>query len=42
MIRSDLAKLESDINRVVAEMQKTETRNSKAKDVFDKVKTDIR
>merc|ERR1719460_3175611 len=31
-----------DINKVVAEMQKTETKNSKAKDVFDKVKTDIR
>ena len=28
--------------RTVAEMQKTETKNSKAKDVFDKVKTDIR
>jgi hypothetical protein len=26
----------------VAEMQKTETKNSKAKDVFEKVKTDIR
>jgi hypothetical protein len=28
--------------QVVAEMQKTETKNSKAKDVFEKVKTDIR
>ena len=28
--------------QAVAEMQKTETKNSKAKDVFDKVKTDIR
>merc|ERR1712156_1393897 len=34
--------IESEINRVVSEMQKTETKNSKAKDVFDKVKTDVR
>ena len=27
---------------MVSEMQKTETKNSKAKDVFDKVKTDVR
>jgi structural maintenance of chromosome 3 (chondroitin sulfate proteoglycan 6) len=27
---------------VVSEMQKTETKNSKAKDIFEKVKTDVR
>jgi len=41
-LRNKLTTLESDINKVVAEMQKTETKNSKAKDVFEKVKTDIR
>merc|ERR1711899_122955 len=34
--------IEGEINKVVSEMQKTETKNSKAKDVFDKVKTDVR
>ena len=28
--------------QVVSEMQKTETKNSKAKDIFEKVKTDVR
>jgi structural maintenance of chromosome 3 (chondroitin sulfate proteoglycan 6) len=41
-LRSKLHDIEADINRVVSEMQKTETKNSKAKDVFDKVKTDVR
>ena len=41
-LRGKLGEIESEINRVVSEMQKTETRNSKAKDVFDKVKTDVR
>ena len=34
--------IESEINKVVSEMQKTETKNSRAKDVLDKVKTDVR
>ncbi len=29
-------------SKVVSEMQKTETKNSKAKDIFEKVKTDVR
>ena len=41
-LRGKLNDIESDINRVVSEMQKTETKNSKAKDVFEKVKTDVR
>ena len=41
-LRGKLNDIESEINRVVSEMQKTETKNSKAKDVFDKVKTDVR
>ena len=41
-LRVKLNDIEADINRVVSEMQKTETKNSKAKDVFDKVKTDVR
>merc|ERR1712241_1141072 len=41
-LRGKLNDIEADINRVVSDMQKTETKNSKAKDVFDKVKTDVR
>merc|ERR1719167_1555899 len=41
-LRDNLAKVESDINKVVAEMQKTENKNSRAKDIFEKVKTDMR
>ncbi|CAN7999301.1 unnamed protein product, partial [Ixodes pacificus] len=33
---------ESQINQVVSDMQKAETKNSKNKDVFDKLKADIR
>merc|ERR1712079_710992 len=40
-LRGKLNDIESEINRVVSDMQKTETKNSKAKDVFDKVKTDV-
>ena len=41
-LRGKLEGIETDINKVVSEMQKTETKNSKAKDVFEKVKTDVR
>jgi len=41
-LRQKLQKVEKEINSAVGEMQKTETKNSKAKDVFDKVKTDVR
>ena len=41
-LRGKLNDIETDINKVVSDMQKTETRNSKAKDVFEKVKTDVR
>ncbi|XP_059093382.1 structural maintenance of chromosomes protein 3-like [Tigriopus californicus] len=41
-LRNKLHEIEADINRVVSEMQKMETKNSKAKDVFDKVRTDVR
>merc|ERR1712045_975951 len=33
-LRLKLNEIEGDINKVVSEMQKTETKNSKAKDVF--------
>ena len=41
-LREDLSKLGTGTNKGGAEIQKTETKNSKAKDVFDKVKTDSR
>ena len=41
-LRAKWGEIESEINQVVLEMQKTETQNSKAKDFFDKVKTDVR
>lgn len=41
-LRSELTKTESSINTIVSEMQKTETKNSKAKGIYDKVKGDIR
>lgn len=37
-LRNKLHEIESEINKVVSEMQKMETKNSKALDVFDKVK----
>ena len=40
-LRRKLGEIELEINQVVLEMQKTETPNSKAKDFFDKVKTDV-
>ncbi|XP_046992407.1 structural maintenance of chromosomes protein 3 [Schistocerca americana] len=41
-LRAELREIEDKINRIVSDMQKTETKNSKAKDIFDKVKADIR
>ncbi|XP_023219762.1 structural maintenance of chromosomes protein 3-like isoform X2 [Centruroides sculpturatus] len=40
--RETLSSTESQINQVVSDMQKAETKNSKNKDVFDKLKADIR
>ncbi|XP_042912934.1 structural maintenance of chromosomes protein 3 [Parasteatoda tepidariorum] len=40
--RTTLTNIESEINKIVSDMQKAETKNSKNKDVFDKLKTDIR
>ena len=40
-LREKWGEIELEINQVVLEMQKTETQNSKAKDFFDKVKTDV-
>lgn len=37
-----LNEVESQINQIVGEMQRAETKNSKNKDTFDKMKTDIR
>lgn len=37
-----LSDVESQINQLISEMQKAETKNSKNKDTFDKMKTDIR
>ncbi|RWS27390.1 structural maintenance of chromosomes protein 3-like protein 2, partial [Leptotrombidium deliense] len=37
-----LSDVESQINQIVSEMQRAETKNSKNKDTFDKMKTDIR
>ncbi|KAF0312854.1 Structural maintenance of chromosomes protein 3 [Amphibalanus amphitrite] len=41
-LKDQLRSTEAEINKIVSEMQRTETKNSKAKDVFDKVKADIR
>lgn len=40
--RAQLRDVEEQINMIVGEMQKAETKNSKSKDTFDKMKTDIR
>ncbi|KAI1292303.1 Structural maintenance of chromosomes protein 3 [Halotydeus destructor] len=37
-----LKDVENEINKIVSEMQRAETKNSKNKDTFDKMKTDIR
>ncbi|CAG0919332.1 unnamed protein product [Notodromas monacha] len=41
-LRGKLSGVESSINQIVSDMQKTETKNSKAKDFFDRMKADIR
>ncbi|KAJ2951152.1 hypothetical protein O0L34_g5544 [Tuta absoluta] len=41
-LRQELGKTEASINQIVSEMQRTETKQGKAKDIFDKVKADIR
>lgn len=40
--RRKLLDMETEINKVVSDMQKAETKNSKNKDVFEKLKADIR
>ncbi|CAG2221323.1 Structural maintenance of chromosomes protein 3 [Mytilus edulis] len=40
--KSKLETLEGKMNNIVSEMQKTETRNSKNKDTFDKMRADLR
>lgn len=40
--RQTLNNIEGQINQIVSDMQKAETKNSKNKDVFDKLKADIR
>ncbi|XP_027211224.2 structural maintenance of chromosomes protein 3 isoform X1 [Penaeus vannamei] len=41
-LQETLRNTEQEINKIVSEMQKTEIKNSKAKNLFEKVKTDIR
>lgn len=41
-LRNELRLTEASINSVVSEMQKTETKQGKAKDQFDKIQADIR
>ncbi|KAJ8938154.1 hypothetical protein NQ318_011919 [Aromia moschata] len=41
LLRTELAKTESSINSIVSEMQKTETKNSKAKAIYDKCKSNL-
>lgn len=41
-LRNELKNTETAINTVVSEMQKTETKQGKSKDIFDKVQADIR
>lgn len=41
-LRNELRTTEANINNVVSEMQKTETKQGKSKDIFDKVQADIR
>lgn len=41
-LRNELRTTEASINNVVSEMQKTETKQGKSKDIFDKVQADIR
>lgn len=41
-LRNELRTTEASINNVVSEMQKTETKQGKSKDIFDKIQADIR
>ena len=41
-LRTELKQTESNINSFVSEMQKTETKQGKSKDAFDKIQADIR
>lgn len=41
-LRGELKTTESNINSIVSEMQRTETKQNKSKDIFDKVQADIR
>lgn len=41
-LKTELYSVEEKIKEIGAELQKNETKNSKVKDTFDKVKTDIR
>jgi len=41
-LRINLKQTETDINNIVSEMQKTETKQGKSKDIFEKVQADIR
>lgn len=41
-LRNELRQIESNINNVVSEMQRTETKQGKSKDIFEKVQADIR
>lgn len=41
-LHEKLSSVEQQINQIVGEMQRAETKNSKNKDTFDKMKTDIR
>ncbi|XP_030767643.1 structural maintenance of chromosomes protein 3-like [Sitophilus oryzae] len=41
-LKSELTKTEASINTIVSDMQKIETKNSKAKGIYDKVKGELR
>ncbi|XP_008549232.1 structural maintenance of chromosomes protein 3 [Microplitis demolitor] len=41
-LREDIRKADTNISTYVTEMQRTETKNSKAKDIYDKMKAEIR
>lgn len=41
-LRGELKTTESNINSIVSEMQRTETKQNKSKDIFEKVQADIR
>ncbi|XP_071572251.1 structural maintenance of chromosomes protein 3 [Temnothorax nylanderi] len=41
-LKDEIRKADQNISSYVSEMQKTETKNSKAKDIYDKIKAEIR